>query len=226
MRRADLALAGLLATLLAAPAAGRAQNVAEPAAGSAEAARLIEATGAGELFDNITDGKVAEVRHRRSGLKCSFEPDEPGNRLMVFDAPYAEPGDDVGCTTLLHTEEPILVTLYATRFRERFPEKAIFDDAVLAIRQRYPDAKLFEGPVAHVSVEPKRGAPRPPKVRTARIEATDEGQPIYTEVSLATVGEWTFKIRITAPKARSMEAAMAAGVLLIAAMEDASPATR
>lgn len=206
MRLATLIACGLL--LAATPAlAQQSAPAATPeqlAAARDEADRLIAAAQAGDVFENITDDRFPTVRHRQSGMRCLFEPGDPQNRLVALEGQLPR-GDDAACNG---RTGGIQMTLYATRYPERYSAEAIRDDAARAILDRFRGARPFTGDYVEVSTE---GLPRQ---HVAAFEATVGGRPSLTVVHVAHHGDWSFKLRATGELERATEVGLVAGMTL------------
>lgn len=187
---------GLLAaaTLGLSPSAGRAQVTDAPASAedlataSAEADRLIAGTGAAALFENVSSDGMAKVRHKASGLVCSYLPGAENNSLTLFPSSLPR-GDDVGCNADFG---PAFITYYATRYGPGYSATDSMNDAVAAIRNRFPDARPHEGLTA--TVEPPEGVT---ETAFAGLLIGPADQSRYTMARTAKVGEWIFKQRVT-----------------------------
>lgn len=197
MRSIFKSLAMLAATaVLGAATPGLAQTAPDSgatreqiAAARAEADALIASTRAPNLFENISDADgMAKVRHKASGLVCTFVPGAENNTLMVFESGLPR-GDDVGCNADIG---PLYVTYYATRYGPGYSTADSARDAVAAIRNRFPDARPYEG--SGVSVGPPEGVT---DVQNVALLIGPREQPRYTHALVAKVGEWIFKQRMT-----------------------------
>lgn len=158
------------------------------AAASAEADRLIASTGAPDLFENLSADGFARVRHKGSGLQCAFIPGNDRNTLALFGSPGVPRGDDVGCQTNVGE---VYMTFYATRYPERLSAQDAADHAEAAMRQRYPHARPYTGPVAVADVE---GVTEQAAVR---FSIMDGPVPSSTHSITAKIGDWIFKQRLT-----------------------------
>lgn len=187
------ALAAFAVLQAASPAvaqtAKEAPSAADLARATAEADALIAGTGAPELFVNVSSDGMAKVRHTASGLVCSFVPGAENNTLRLFDAGDDSPGDDVGCNADVG---PAYLTYYATRYGPGYSAADSARDAAAAIRNRWPEARPYEGVMA--SVEPPEGVGR---VEYAALLIGPADSPRYTHALTAKVGEWIFKQRMT-----------------------------
>lgn len=194
--RTSLTIAGLAAFLMAAPVSVASAQTAERrplsaevlAAASAEADRLIASTGAPDFFENLSADGFARVRHKGSGLQCSFTPGNDRNTLALFGSPGVPRGDDVGCQTNVGE---VYMTFYATRYPERLSAQQAADHAEAAMRQRYPDARPYTGPVAVAVVE---GVTEQAAVRFSMM---DGPVPSSTHSITVKIGDWIFKQRLT-----------------------------
>jgi len=168
----------------------------QPGEARAEGAALLAASGAGDLFDNVTtdSDNGIKLKHRASGLICEFNPGEPTNTLVVFDS--AMRGDEIACTTAGPAGRR---TLYATHAPGRTLDQAFAHD-LAEVKRSHPGAEAYD-------LDPKDEkagilaildeAPMPPN-RTARFIADHD----FTSVSSAVVGEWSYEFRYTCPEER------------------------
>lgn len=184
------------AAVFAAGGPAMAQTAAAPdasaqqqASASAEADRLIASTGSPEMFENVSSNGMAKVRHIASGLVCVFIPGAENNTLMVFPGDDLPLGDDVGCNADIG---PAYLTYYATRYGPGYSARDSVNDAVAAIRDRFPDARPYEGMVA--SVSPPEGVT---ETAFAALLVGPQDNVRYTHALTAKVGEWIFKQRMT-----------------------------
>lgn len=203
-----------LALFLLAPAVALAEtpaSAADIAAARAEASRLITLAHAEGIFSNITDGATAKVRHDRSGLICEFIPGAADNGILIFDqngTPIPR-GDDVGCNT---PQTGLAHTLYATRYRPAMTPREAFDEAVAAIRHRWPDARPFDGLVTDVSTD-RGGRPALPRTLSDHFVVPVDGEDNYTSVRIADHAGWIFMQRLTAPMEQATMGQLMAGMV-------------
>lgn len=185
-----------LAALLAAPMAAAQDAPAEPptaeqlAAASAEADNLILGSGAPDLFVNVSSEGLAKVRHKASGLVCTFMPGAENNSLRLFESENVRRGDDVGCNADFG---PLYLTYYATRYGTGYSAADSARDAGAAIRNRYPEARPYQGASATIQPPPGVG-----DLEYVGYMIGGEAAPRYTHALTAKVGEWIFKQRMTA----------------------------
>ena len=163
---------------------------------TAEAARLIAAAAAEDLFEDVSAGKLAVVRHRSSGATCSFNPDTRGNRLVVFQGALAR-GDDIGCS---QSVAGFTQSIYVTRYPGAPGVDELMGAAIQSLRRHVADAKPYEGPSMTPQFDPKSKFARLPAPRTAQFVGKVEGKPVFTLVSIANVGAWSIKVRMTGPQ--------------------------
>jgi len=195
-----------IAALLAAPMALAQDTPTPPTAGQiaaarAEADRIIAAADADALFVNITGDARATVRHKASGMICTFFGSPEVDRIVIFDGK----GNDVGCSTRLD-DYKMELTLYATRYEPMLTEQQALASAVSAIRDRFPSARPFEGSVGEVGV----GSDIRPLSESLLIETTQG--PMFTMAIVSHPDEWAFKARATGPEVHGTEISVAAGV--------------
>jgi hypothetical protein len=194
-------IAGLAAALMTAPGALVAARTPGPQAtdpgppsaealaeASAEAERLIASTGAPQMFDNLSANGFVRVRHKASGLLCSFIPGNESNTLALFGSPGVNRGDDVGCQTNIGD---VYMTFYATRYPQRLSAQDAADSAAAAIRQRFPGARPYTGPVATSVV------PGVSEQAAVRFSVMDGPVPSSTHAITVKIGDWIFKQRLT-----------------------------
>lgn len=120
MRKFSLLAAVTLSAALAlsAPAVAQTAKVEAPtteqlAAASDEADALIADAGddARHLFESISADGMVRIRHKPSGLVCTYVAGAQNNTLQVYRG-HGPVGDDVGCNADIG---PVYVTYYATR---------------------------------------------------------------------------------------------------------------
>lgn len=183
-----------IAALMAAPLAWAQEPVSASveslAAASAEADALIAGTGSPELFVNVSSDGMAKVRHRASGLVCTFMPGAANNTLMLFDGGSLPRGDDVGCNADFGA---LYLTYYATRYGEGYSALDSVREAAAAVRNRFPDARPYDN--ASIRISPPDGVGEP---EFAAFLIGPEASRRYTHAASVKVGEWIFKQRMTA----------------------------
>lgn len=159
------------------------------AADRAEADAIISGSGHAALFENASDQRGPAVRHRASGLLCRFWPGVDGNGIRVYEAtPGAE---DVSCQTFA---EGASLTLYASQYTPTPSAEQEIRQAIGAIRQRWPDLRDYDGPTAGADVQD----PNFPHRHVARgVVTQSDNQEYLTKVSVAKVGVWIIKQRMT-----------------------------
>lgn len=178
----------IAATLLATPAA--AQD-----SGRERADAMIARANAADLFENISDpgDDIAVIRHLGSGMTCAF-PDKIQGELMISPDPGTPRGDDVGCDLKM---PQITVTLYATRANGATTASEL-EGASAMLRSRWPDAKPWPPTgSADMLIPPDRRSPQVDQ-GTRWFMASENGKPLVTRLSVATVGDWTITERATA----------------------------
>ena len=152
-----------------------------------KAQALIDGTGSPELFDNQSTSTRMVIRHKASGLRCDYSPDEQNNSLMLF--PGLPHGDDVGCNA---DAGNIYMTFYATRYGPGVSVQDAAEEAAAGIRNRYPDARAYDGPVVQADVPTGTGE------QAYVAYAVGQGdRSRHAQARLAKVGEWIFKQRMT-----------------------------
>lgn len=170
-----------------------AQEVTTDAATNAQARAqaIIDAAHAGDIFATAPNPSMPQfprVRHSASGLTCVFSPQLAGE-ISIFPSGLPR-GDDVGCNMTSSFDQQ---SLYATR-ANGLSLDADFEMALAALRQRFPNARPFSagGRVA-LPVFTVEGVER------RRASFLADGQ--FTHVSLAHIGGWAIKLRLSGPAA-------------------------
>ncbi|RZJ38417.1 MAG: hypothetical protein EON86_15760 [Brevundimonas sp.] len=196
MIRKLLAAAAMSAALaLSTPVAAHLAQVETPTAAqlaeaSAEADALIAGVGddARRFFENVSADGMVRIRHKPSGLVCSYLPGAQNNTLQVYRG-HGPVGDDVGCNADIG---PAYMTYYATRYGPGYSATDSARDAAASIRNRFSDARPYDGMMAQI---------QPPEGVTDTAYAAyligPEASPRYTHALTATVGEWILKQRMT-----------------------------
>lgn len=177
----------------------------------AEADRLLQAGDAADLFDNISTDDAPTLRHRASGMVCTFTAGAPINRVIVFPSSLPR-GDDVGCNTGNRTDATS--TLYATRFGERTTAQEQVDGALRSVRVRFPDAREAPGPSATTNTPglPARSSGR-------LIVPGEDGSPVVARVSAAVFGDWVIKLRTSGPGANVVAADLMGELMMTTALQ-------
>lgn len=183
------------------------------AAARAEAEAIIAAAGVEGVFENVTADSVPAVRHVSSGLICRFTPGEETNRIVVHPAmDLLAEGDNVGCDT---RAQAMHVSVHAARYAAVFPAEHVLNDAVAAIRNRWPDAMAHEGGFPLLTA-PTRDEPPLHAVFTAE---NDRG-PFVTFVLVQHQGEWSYRFRGTRDGDDVIRAGMTGGLMFMNALAD------
>jgi hypothetical protein len=165
----------------------------EIATASAYADQLIAKGGAAKYFENITKDASATVRHKASGMTCSFS-NEQHDAIRIYPSGSSgiPEGEDVGCNTRLMETD---LSIYATKYPQRAHAEDIMQSAVAAIVQRWPDAKVHEGELISVSVNDG------PSPLVAAYDVKVSGQAMLTVAFVLHKDDWSFKGRATGPTA-------------------------
>jgi hypothetical protein len=155
-----------------------------------QAQTLIDGTGAPSLFENQSTATRMIIRHKASGLVCDYSPDEKNNSLMLF--PGLPQGDDVGCNA---DAGNIYMTYYATRYGPGVSIQDAAAETAAGIRNRFPDARPYEGAVVQVTAPEGVGE----QVYLAYVVGQGD-RSLHAQARLAKVGEWIFKQRMSTPE--------------------------
>lgn len=188
----------LALALSAAPAFAQGTEAAPQAAPGSIALGMIEAVRGEGIFEIVHNGQVT-VRHTRSGLTCHFARDG-GGRLIIFEPqrdpvrPDREPtiprGDDVACEM---NESGAQVRYFATRYPFGSTLEEQLAGVEAAIRRRDRSATSYPGETLRTSNDGL------PDRRSARFIVTENGTRTFTRASVARVGDWIVKLRLSAP---------------------------
>jgi hypothetical protein len=155
---------------------------------------LIASAKVGDLFQNLTAAAEPTVRHRGSGLRCSFGTVADAwakDSLAVFSSGLPR-GDDVGCN--IHFQS-YLVSLDASRQQTTPSLDAVTAYYVKSVLALHPQARPYVGPY----VEPKALPPGFPAVRTVRFAFDDADGRVFSRLSVAIVNGWVIEERVTGP---------------------------
>lgn len=144
-----------------------------------QAQTLIDGTGAPNLFENQSTATRMIIRHKASGLICNYSPNEKNNSLMLF--PGLPQGDDVGCNA---DAGNIYMTYYATRYGPGVSIQDAAADTAAGIRNRFPDARPYEGAVVQITAPEGVGE----QVYLAYIVGQGD-RSLHAQARLAKVGE-------------------------------------
>ena len=193
----------------AAPAFAQGTEAEPQAAPGSIAIGMIEAVRGEGIFEIVHNGQVA-VRHARSGLTCHFARDGAGGRLIIFEPqrdppfPDREPaiprGDDVACEM---NEGGAQVRYFATRYPFGSTLEEQLSGVEAAIRRRDANALRYPGETLRTSNDGL------PDRRSARFIVTENGTRTFTRASVARVGDWILKLRLSAPAPDDAAAAQA-----------------
>jgi hypothetical protein len=160
------------------------------AAAKAAGERIIERYQAGDLFVTIPGAPNPSIRHKASGLMCSFNPGDPVQSIQIY--PSATRGDDVSCGSKVGD---FVITLYATRVGAGVSADSLMPQAVSAIKDRHADLAPWSGKqIAKMS-----GGPDVPEAKTLRMEYAENGQKVFTRLSIAVFKDWMIEERETGP---------------------------
>lgn len=171
----------------------------------------IAATGHSELFENISDGPDAALRHRASGLECHFG-NERGS-LDVFEHANMAAGDDVMCSMW---NGPIKTSLAATRYKTT-PTLDAYEETYWSKSDLgFPGAKLFSE-VVESSMEVRPHFPMP-ETRVRRITRQDGGLTILTREAVTVVNGWVIEELVSTPLDNAEDGEMYAQMHMVSAL--------
>lgn len=173
---------------------------------------LISAAGAQGIFENVTDDPTPRVRHGRSGLTCAFTTGDRRDSLHVYEVRPGGPvrGDDVSCARWY---DGVLVSVFATRYQERYPAGDVFQSAMVSVTRNWPQATPHSGELKVVTL----GAQPRPLIGGFDVELN--GRPSTSLVLVRHIDDWSFKARATGPADGSVD--LLAGVAFATSLPDA-----
>ena len=173
---------------------------------------IIAGSGHSSLFENVSDELGSAVRHRASGLVCRFWPGVSVNAIHVYDpAPGAE---DVSCQTGV---EGVSLTHYAYQYTPTPSAESETRSAIAAIRDRWPDLRDYEGEVARTEVT---GPDFPRRYISRGVVTQSDGNEYLTKASVAKVGVWIVKQRMTVRLDKALRGDMWSESMMIRALID------
>lgn len=150
---------------------------------------LIAGSGHAAMFENVSDQQGPAVRHRASGMVCRFWPGVSVNSIHVYaSAPGAE---DMSCQTGV---EGASLTHYASMYTPTPTAEAEAHSAIAAIRNRWPDLRAYDGETVSTEVT---GPGFPRRYISRGVVTQSDGEDYMTKVSVAKVGGWIIKQRMT-----------------------------
>jgi hypothetical protein len=179
----------------------------------AHADALIARAGVADLFENVTTTDVARVRHRPSGLTCSFK-GHPDDQLSVSEEPKSRT-DVAQCLAVM---DGVTVKTNVVRLPRPLPvdyEAALF---IGAFQAEHPDARPVP---ATVEVQPQDGPP----IQSARFVYRDGAARRYAYVGVAVVNGWTIIKVAIGPQDQAKTIDMVGGAGLSGEVNDIAKAS-
>lgn len=214
MRRLAIILAALAIPVCARPQPAP-PTALQVAAARAEADSILAKTGTGDLFENITDGEIPQLRHRASGMVCFFNADGVGNSIFVY--PNGPRGDDVSCGRNI---AGAAITQYATRAPRPVTATQLLASVLSEIRSVHGELVPDRGEWRNMS------APTAPEILRARFTYAKGDPQVFSRAAAAVAGQWLISQRLTAPRDKARDADFIAEATMLAATlkvaEDAS----
>jgi hypothetical protein len=161
-------------------------------AAKAHAEAVLDRMEARPFFVNATVDDTATVRHVASGMTCEFTGGDDRDTIRFYGPVQNGPvrGDDVSCGTWVGRT---YVTLFATRYPQRFSQDQLFEDARRQLVGNWPSAKAHEGPMDILTLQGQAD----PLAAAFNVEL--EGRPSRSLILVRNIGEWSFKARATGP---------------------------
>ena len=185
------------------------------AAARAEASRIIAKTGHPELFENVTDGAVAKVRHRPSGAVCDFGVDDKAHALVLIPSD-ATGGEGVSC----HLRAVVAFTrgLTVRRMPAAPTLDALFDEGAAAFKveqSRYGQVKAPDGLVGDMATGPGVTNPGLPPSRTVRYVILGKGGRRFARRQVMLIGDWAVMSDFTSTAGEPLAGEMLGGLLAV-----------
>lgn len=159
------------------------------AAAKADGEALIARYKVDDLFETLAGAGQPTIRHKASGLLCAYTSRDSALTIQVY--PGKPRGDDVSCGMKVGD---FTLTLYATRVGDAADAETLMRQAVSAIKTQHSDLAPFSGHQVAKAV-----APNLPDMKTARFQYAENGEPVFTRVSIALARGWMVEERETGP---------------------------
>ena len=167
---------------------------AEIATARSEADAITATAHATAFFENVTTTASPALRHRASGLVCTFNAGSSINAILLFKPPS---GDSFGCNT---SRGPRSYSVFLDRAPPgRPPVEQLIGPLASAIVKRLPDAKPSRA-VMVASGKDERGDPLPPHKVAQFTRATPSGV-MEERLAVGYAGPWFLQRRVTEPAA-------------------------
>lgn len=179
-----------------------------PAVAKAEGDRIIAAAEASDLFENITgDDGVTRLRHKASGMTCTFDPAGPRNNIHIYPQRDIAPnrGDDISCGANF---DGAAFSLYATRYTPMPDEEQVMAGAIGDVQREWRDIKPLDGSFSIVTAEGRA----PPRFAALKGQHPT-GQEFATFIIVTQVNGWSFKTRASGLPSNAEAIALMAGLL-------------
>jgi hypothetical protein len=181
----------------------------------ADAARVIEASGATGVFEIAESDGLVAYRHVRSGLICRFS--SPAGKLMVGKG--SRRMDDAGCWTV--GADAQTSTLLRVRPKDgREDAKRALETAVRELRSAHPDLRPATGPSLMARMDPTPGTTALPPHQSAGLEGRIAGKASYARLSAAVAGDWVLTRTSLGPQEERMQAEVLGEMTFLAALRD------
>jgi hypothetical protein len=105
--------------------------------------RILQSSHAEALFENVTDSKMIDLRHRASGLDCVFMPNGSGAIVQGPRIGVTDRADAITCAGRVGSFDNVLTILPNTG---RLSFAQAFAQALTRTRSETPDLTPFAGP--------------------------------------------------------------------------------
>jgi hypothetical protein len=186
---------------------------AHHAAGDRESAEaIIAGSGHPSLFQNVSDELGPAVRHRASGLVCRFWPGMNENGIRVYNP--AAGAEDISCQTGV---EGASLSHYAYQYTPTPSAEDETRSAIAAIRNRWPDLRDYDGEIARTEVT---GPNFPRRYISRGVVTQGDGNDYMTKASVAKVGVWIVKQRMTVRLDKALRGDMWSEAMMILSVID------
>lgn len=152
----------------------------------AEADRLIAGSGVEDLFENATVRDSAIARHRESGFRCMFFPDDLTAQIIVYDVGLPG-GDAVSCQMRKFDMD---LTLSVRRQAPGLTAESALNAAAESFRRDYPGARPLPDVIQAAGVD--GFAP----ISGIAIRHETESGPVEIHAATTDGAGWVYELRM------------------------------
>ena len=162
-----------------------------------------------DVFENATTNNVPKVRHKPSGMTCSFDP-HPGDQLSA--AHDMLPRTDFAVCKGTNANFTVVTTIM--RSPQPLTPEAATAVFLALFRGKHPDAQPYTGQGVEL------GTKGLPPIRTLRLVFDDGGEKRFAHIGVTVVGNWAIEEVATGPLDKAIAGDLAGGIMLVTAAGD------